>query len=1101
MSTSDVVTVLFTDLVGSTELRATLGDEAADELRRAHDRVLFEAVDTHGGKVIKGLGDGIMAGFDGAADALAAALAIQRGADRLSRRSSGRLSVRVGISVGDVTWEDSDLFGVPVIEAARLCAAAEGGQILAADLVRAMTRGRGGYEFEPVGDLELKGLPEPVPTLALTWSPSPAEEVLPPALATSASGPFVGRDAELEALVGAWKQAKDGSLRAVMVAGEPGVGKTRLSFELARRVHDDGGTVLYGRCEEELGVPYQPFAEALRPYVAECPLHVLTDLAQLHGGELTRLVPELARRLPNLPPPLEAEPEAERYRLFEAVAGLVATASQEAPVLFVIDDLHWAAKPTLLLLHHLIARQEAAAALIVGTYRDTDVGMGGDTRSLVDILADMRRVSETVDRVALDGLDAEGVTAFVEAAAGHVLEEPGLALARAVHAETEGNPFFVGQVLRHLAETGAVSMHDGQWTYDGSVERLRIPDGVREVIDSRRSRLGHTANSVLQIASVIGRDFEFDVLERVSDASEDEVLTSLEEATAARIVGEVPDALDRYTFVHALVRDTIYDELPASRRVRLHRRVAEAVEGLRADDLNPHLAQLAYHFGQAGDAGGANKAVEYASRAGDEAIAQLAYETAADHYRRALDTLERNQRRDDFLRCELLIALGEAHNHAGEVHRGKKEFFQAADLARELDRPYLFAHAALGYGGVLPPSNEPDPRAEALLREVLERVPEDNAVRARALARLAQWLYYVSARPERAELCDEALRIARHVDDPSTIATVLIGRCWALEGPEDLKGQLETAAEVVELGESLDDQEIVLQGLKCRLHRLFERGDVDGAATVVSETKELAGALRQPEYLRLATMWEGMTAGTQGRFEDAERMAMQTLTTMSGHPHQQRVLFFQTLPWRWLQGRISECLPPIEQAVTPGAPPFWDALLAWLYAETGQLDRARDHLSRFDVSELRPEERRYNWWTLLTSLANATDRLHDEHWATELYSVMLPYRERNCTAGQTAFFGAAAHYLGAFSAVRGRWDDAVEHFTSALERHQHMQARPFVALTETALADALTARGSPRDRSQATELHRHAMATVRDLNLRGIEDRPHHHSLRSWAPS
>ncbi len=1099
MSTSDVVTVLFTDLVGSTEHRATLGEEAADELRRAHDRVLADAVNSHGGKVIKGLGDGIMAGFDGAADALAAALAIQRGADRLSRRRSGKLSVRVGISVGDVTWEDSDCFGVPVIEAARLCAAAEGGQILAADLVRAMTRGRGGYDFETVGNLELKGLPEPVPTLALNWSPSPAEEVLPPALATAAGEAFVGRDAELEKLVGAWKQARDGSLRAVMVAGEPGVGKTRLAFELARRVHDDGGRVLYGRCEEELGVPYQPFAEALRPYVAECPLHELTDLAQVHEGELTRLVPELARRLPDVAPPLHAEPEAERYRLFEAVVGLLATASREAPVLFVIDDLHWAAKPTLLLLHHLIARQEPAAALIVGTYRDTELGMGGgETVALADMLADLRRL-QTVERLALDGLDADGVTAFVEAAAGHALEEPGVALARAVHAETEGNPFFMGQVLRHLVETGAVSVRDGRWTYDVSVERLGIPDGVREVIDSRRSRLGPTTNGVLQIASVVGRDFEFDVLERVSDASEDDVLTSLEEAAAARVVAEVPDALDRYSFVHALVRDTIYDELPASRRVRLHRRVAEALEDLRADDLGPHLAQLAYHFGQAAEAGSADKAVEYALRAGDEAMAQLSYETAADLYRRALDTLERNESPDDVLRCELLLALGEAHNHSGEVHHGKKEFFQAADLARKLDRQYLLAHAALGYGGVLPPSNEPDPRAEALLKEVLERVPEENGVRARALARLAQWLYYVSPRPERAELCDEALRIARNIDDPSTIATVLIGRCWALEGPEDLQAQLETAAEVIELGESLGDQEIVLQGLKCRLHRLFERGDVDEATTVVSETKELASALGQPEYLRLATMWEGMTAGTQGRFEEAERLAAQTLTTMAGHPHQQRVLFFQTLPWRWLQGRISECLSPIEQAVTPGAPPFWDALLAWLYAETGQLDRARDHLSRFDVSELRPEDRRYNWWTLLTSLANATDRLRDEHWATELYTIMLPYQERNCTAGQTAFFGAAAHYLGVLSAIRSRWDDAVQHFTTALERHQHMRARPFVALTETALADALAARGAPHDRRQARELRKQAMATVRDLNLRGIEQRPHHRSFRDWA--
>src|SRR5262249_28739167 len=153
---------------------------------------------------------------------------------------------------------------------------------------------------------------------------------------------------------------------------------------------------------------------------------------------------------------------------------------------FVIDDLHWAAKPTLLLLRHLIARQEGAATLVVGTYRDTELGVGGgDTVPLVDMLADLRRL-QTVERLALDGLDADAVTAFVEAAAGHALEEPGVALARAVHAETDGNPFFVGQVLRHLAETGAVSMRDGRWIYDVSLERLGIPDGIREVIDSRR---------------------------------------------------------------------------------------------------------------------------------------------------------------------------------------------------------------------------------------------------------------------------------------------------------------------------------------------------------------------------------------------------------------------------------------------------------------------------------------------------------------------------------------------------------------------------------------------------------------------------------------
>jgi len=1097
MGNTDVVAVLFTDLVGSTELRARLGDETTDELRRKHDQALEHAVEAHAGKVVKFQGDGIMATFDGAADALAAAVAMQQDIDFLSRRSSGSLAMRVGVSVGDVTWEGADCFGIPVIEAARLCAAAEGGQILAADLVRAMTRGRGSYEFEPAGSLELKGLPEPIPALTLSWSGITAEEALPPALAASAGGRFVGRVTELEAVATAWKHAREGSLQAVMVAGEPGVGKTRLAFELARRVHEDGGTVVYGRCEEELDVPYQPFAEALRSYAASCTLDELVAHTKTHGGELTRLVPELAQRVPDVPAPVPAEPEVERYRLFEAVAGLLSTASRQVPVLFVLDDLHWAAKPTLLLLHHLIARQEPAAALLVGTYRDTELGPG-PTHPLTDTLADLRRI-ECVERLALDGLDADGVADFVEAAAGHTLEAQGLALARALHAETEGNPFFIGEVLRHLSETGALSMRDGRWTYDVSVERLGIPDGVREVIARRRARLAPSTNEVLQVGSVIGRDFDVDVVERVSNVSEEDILASLEEASAARVVSEVPDAPDRYTFVHALVRDTIYDEIPASRRIRLHHRVAEALEGLRATDIGPYLVQLAHHFGEAGDAGDVRKAVAYLQLAGDGATTQLAYETAADHYRRALDTLDRHGVADEVLRCGLLLAIGEAHNRAGEVHRGKKEFLQGADFARTLDRRDFFARAALGYGGVLPPSTEPDLRGIALLREALDRYAEENSFKARALARLAQWLYYMSPRPERAALCDEALRIARAIGEPSTMATVLVARCWALEGPEDLEGQLETATAVIELGESLGDQEVVLQGLKCRLHRLFERGDVDGAAAVANETKQLASALRQPEYLRLATMWEGMTAGTQGRFDDADRLVSETLTTMAGHPHQKRVLFFQTLPWRWLQGRISECLPTVKQWVTPDAPPFWDVLFAWLYGETGELDRGREHLKRFDVSMLQPADRRYTWWTLVASLANAIDRLRDERWARELYAVMLPYEERNCTAGQTAFFGAVAHYLGVLSAVCGRWDDAVAHFTFALERHRKMGARPFIALTETALSDALTARGAHDDRRQARQLRKDAMVTIAELDLRGIERRMHHRSLRSWA--
>jgi len=291
---SQTATILVTDLVGSTEMRARLGEEEGDRLHRLHDRLLYDAVESHGGVVVKGLGDGILASFTGATEAVAAAVAIQQAADFHTRRHPDQaLVLRVGLSAGDVTvQEDGDRVGTPVIEAARLCAAASGGQILAAEIVRALSRGRGSHQFSFIGELELKGLVEPVAALAIGWQagrPVGAEIPFPPLLAANDRLGFAGRAQELELLEEAWKEAVSGVRRTVLVAGEPGVGKTRLAAELARRVHEGGGAVLYGRCEEDLGVPYEPFVEALRWFCEHVPVEELMARLGRFPGELARL--------------------------------------------------------------------------------------------------------------------------------------------------------------------------------------------------------------------------------------------------------------------------------------------------------------------------------------------------------------------------------------------------------------------------------------------------------------------------------------------------------------------------------------------------------------------------------------------------------------------------------------------------------------------------------------------------------------------------------------------------------------------------------------------------------------------------------------------
>jgi class 3 adenylate cyclase len=510
--------VLFTDLVRSTELRSRLGEEAAEVLRHRHDDLVTGVVEANRGRLVKHLGDGVMASFTGASDALAAAVGIQQALDRHNRSGASGvpLEVRIGVSAGDVAFEEADCFGTPVIEAARLCAAATGGQILVTDVVRLLAGTGGGYDLRPVGPLDLKGLPAPVSACEVAWEPLPAPFLPMPPLFTDIGRIFVGRGRELERLEQLWKEGAAGELRVAFLAGEPGVGKTRLAAELAREVHEEGATALAGRCDEDMGVPYQPFVEALRHFLDFTPDGDLPQRLGRYGGELTRLVPELTARLPELPPPLCSDPETERYRLFDGVAAWLAALSSDRPLLLVLDDLHWAAKPTLLLLRHVIRSSEPARLFVLATYRDTEVSR---IHPLAELLADLAGQTG-VERISLTGLDSTGVVAYMQRAAGHDLDEEDLRLAHAIHEETEGNAFFVREMLRHLTETGALSWRHGRWFMRLPVEELGIPEGVREVVGRRLSRLSAEANRVLRMAAVAGTEFGAFHVEEVGGVGE-----------------------------------------------------------------------------------------------------------------------------------------------------------------------------------------------------------------------------------------------------------------------------------------------------------------------------------------------------------------------------------------------------------------------------------------------------------------------------------------------------------------------------------------------------------------------------------------------------
>ena len=487
MAVTETITVLFTDLVGSTEISYEISPDAADELLRTHFSVLRKSIASSGGVEVKGLGDGVMVIFRSSSAALSCAVAMQQAVYRDNVGARHQLGLRIGLSGGEATLESNDYYGDPVIEAARLCGLADAGQILVADAVRVMSGRRSPYLFERIGAVELKGLPEPVEVLDVRWEPLdqvPAESGVPlPARLTHV--PFTGvvaRETDEARLTGIYKQAAAGDGRAVvLVSGDAGVGKTTLVAAAARSAAKEGALLLLGRCQEDVSAPYSPFAEALHHYVAHAPEHVLRAHVETHGGDIASMVPALAQRLGDVPAPTSTDPDTERYLLYGAVAGLLTAASEVQPTVLVLDDLQWSDGQSLQLLRHVVTTVESARLLVLGTFRDTDLS---PSNALHDLLGALQR-ERNVSRIELKGFDDSGVLAFMEAAAGQRLEKAATDLAHPLCLETEGNPFFVGEVLRSLMETGVIYQDDhGRWAAAEETSEMVLPESVREVISA-----------------------------------------------------------------------------------------------------------------------------------------------------------------------------------------------------------------------------------------------------------------------------------------------------------------------------------------------------------------------------------------------------------------------------------------------------------------------------------------------------------------------------------------------------------------------------------------------------------------------------------------
>lgn len=1084
--TTQTVTVLFTDLVGSTAQLSRLGEDAAEVLRREHFALLRESMGD-GVREVKNLGDGLMLVAPSAADAVAAAVAIQRRFDRRNRTAAEPLSVRIGVALGDADVEESDFFGVPVVEAARLCAHADGGEILVTDVVRALAGTRGGFTFDRVGALELKGLDDPVVAHRVAWTPS-AEDgeaiaVPLPSRVRGLTSTFVGRTAEREVLDGALKSVTAEGRRVVLIGGEPGIGKTTLSSAFAQHAHAAGAVVLYGRCDEDLGIPYQAWSEALGHLVRHAPEAVLAEHVDARGSELARLVPDLARRVPA--PSSGTDGESERYLLFGAVTDLLARVSALAPIVLIVDDLQWADRPTVQLLRHLVTADAPARVLVVGTFRDSETT---STHPLAETLAALHR-EQGVERISLRGLGDDDLLALLETIAGHAMTDEGIELRDALLAETAGNPFFVGEMLRHLAETGAIYQNgDGHWVATPDLRSSGLPVSIREVIGRRVARLGPEAERVLAQAAVVGRDFDVDVLTRVTDVDEDTLLDLCDDAVHAAVLAE-GDRAGRYTFAHALIEHTLYEGLSAGRRARAHRAVAEALEDLCGGDPGARVGELAYHWAHATRLDDAGKAIDYAQRAGDRALEQLAPDEALRWYAEALDLMDRTNGDDPRRRTELVLGIGAAKRDAGDPSH-RETLLEAARAADSVDAVDVLVRAVLansrGWASII---GAIDVERTEMIDRALDRIGEaDSPERARLLAlRCAEHLYDTRFE-ERLAMADEAVAVARRTGDERALVNALFYPSEAIGAPQTVPARIERTDEACRLADELDDTLGRFHSYNYRMLVALEAGDGDAVRSLAATCEALSERLGQPTLLWNAAFHRTWLATLDGDLVLAEQRAEQALGLAAGRNELDAILIYgaQVMSIRWMQGRFGEVVPLIEQAAedNPAVPGFRAALA--LAVSDVDADRASALLDTelaggFDV--------RLEAATLAAMVmwADAAARIGHRDAAAFLRDWLAPWSGQFATTHIT-LQGAVAHAVGDLERLLGRLDEADASFEQALAVHERLQAPFFVARTQAAWAALLAERGAAGDRERARELATAALTVATLRGFQGVAD-------------
>ena len=801
------------------------------------------------------------------------------------------------------------------------------------------------------------------------------EPVPPPVgLIRSHETVFVGRRAELARLRACWGGVQmHGDRRIALVAGEPGVGKTRLAQQFASAAVEEGAAVLMGRCSEEPLAPFEPYTEALS-----------------QAGVARALEPGSG-----------VDDGGARHRVFDAVDSALTDLAAHGPLLLVIDDFHWADRGSLLLTSFVLRSGRRGPILILGTYRDTELGRH---TPLTAALSELKR-NGALDRIDLRGLPVDDVAELARSTLGS--DE----LAPRVHARTDGNAFFVEEVLRELAESGPQA----------------VPESVRHAVGVRLSRMGEDANELIAAAAILGVEHDARALQATAGLEAGAAEAALDEILRARLLrpASIPQ---RFEFAHALVREAVLDECNVLRRARLHRRAAEALAELGEEH---HLEEIAIHLFEAASTVDARHAAEVLVRAGRRALERLAYEDAAECFDRAAQALELAGA--DEQSGPVLLARGDALLRSGEPEAARTAFTQSRAMALRRGDKRLLAEAALGFAGLGIAIVDLDAEAIARLEEALERA-EDPALRSRVQARLAVELYYAPDRTRSDLHSEEAVATARASGDTGALASVLSARHVALWRPDRIEERLSVAGEMIATAREAGDRHSELQAHNWRVADLFELGEMTGWREEVARHARLAADLRLPAFEWYTPLWSAVDAVLAGRSEDAERLSLSAKEAGLRAGDRNAELFVDIV--RFGEQAQREAYDEVDLAfvhdkiANSPAGIAWRGGYTWILAGLGETERAREALHAamelthaFDA----------NWLSLQAELAEASVLLADATFAATLYERLAPYAGRPVTAGRAiCSYGAVDHRLGRLAALLGRKVDAVRHLEDAI---------------------------------------------------------------------